>query len=235
METVRFRIQRKKAFAGCALTYRLYINGDFVGALKNGSTLDTIATRAKCYYIDEAWSLDERNGYFEDDGSDEYNIVIKRAGGWITNSYKEFYRVKSDKTINLPSFHYDRYWPAIFSSDEFSELSEAERVFTRCLEFGNEICDDIDALLCNEHYHEMLKAVKQIGAQKFYDAITSFVFQQFAHEIELPFEDSPDSYFYRSAVSNGNAMIKNCLKNGAYEEFHKCMVHYLIDNILTEG
>ena len=82
METVRFRIQRKKAFAGCALTYRLYINGDFVGALKN---------------------------------------------------------------------------------------------------------------------------------------------------------DSPDSYFYRSAVSNGNAMIKNCLKNGAYEEFHKCMVHDLIDNILTEG
>lgn len=235
METVRFSIRRKWAFAGCAITYRLYINGDFVGVLKNGNTLDVIAPRAKCYYIDEARSFDERNAYFEDDGSDEYNIVIKRAGGWGTDSYKELYRVKSDKTIDLPSFHYNRYWSAIFSNDEFSELSEAERVFARCLEFGNEICDDIDALLCNEHYHEMLKSVKQIGAQKFYDAITSFVSEQFVHEIELPFEDSPDSYYYRSVVSSGNAMIKNCWKNGAYEEFHKCMVHYLIDNILTVG
>ncbi len=41
----------------------------------------------------------------------------------------------------------------------------------------------------------MLEAVKQIGAQRIYEAITSFVSEQFAHEIELPFEDSPDSYF----------------------------------------
>lgn len=235
METVRFHIHRKGAFAGCTLTYRLNINGAFVGALKNGGTLDIIAARAKCYYIDKAWSFDERNGYFEDDGSDEYNIVIKHAGGWRTGSCKEFFRIKSGKIINLPSFHYDRYLSAIFSRDEFSELSEAEKIFTRCLEFGNAICDDMDALLCSEHYHEMLKAVKRIGAQKIYDAITSFVSEQFAHEIELPFEDSPDSYFYRSAVSSGNAMIKNCRKNGAYEEFHKCMVHYLIDSILTVG
>ena len=71
METVRFHIHRKGAFAGCTLTYRLNINGAFVGALKNGGTLDIIAARAKCYYIDKAWSFDERNGYFEDDGSDE--------------------------------------------------------------------------------------------------------------------------------------------------------------------
>ncbi len=34
METVRFHIHRKGAFAGCTLTYRLNINGAFVGALK---------------------------------------------------------------------------------------------------------------------------------------------------------------------------------------------------------
>ena len=54
METVRFHIHRKGAFAGCTLTYRLNINGAFVGALKNGGTLDIIAARAKCYYIDKA-------------------------------------------------------------------------------------------------------------------------------------------------------------------------------------
>lgn len=117
METVRFHIHRKGAFAGCTLTYRLNINGAFVGALKNGGTLDIIAARAKCYYIDKAWSFDERNGYFEDDGSDEYNIVIKHAGGWRTGSCKEFFRIKSGKIINLPSFHYDRYLSAIFSRD----------------------------------------------------------------------------------------------------------------------
>ena len=232
MDTVRFHIFRKAAFAGCLLTYELYINGEFVGTLKNGKILEAIVPRARLYYMDEAWSFNERNGYFEDDGSDEYFITIKRAGGWKTNSYMEFYKRNTDQMINLPSFECDKFWSAIVNDDEFAQLRECEKIFARCLEFQNDINDDIDALLCNEHYHEMLAAVKQIGANGVYNAITSLVSEQFSPDFELPFNDSQGSCFKRSAVSNGNKAPDGYLKNGAYEELHKCLVSYLTQSII---
>ena len=36
-KTVRFNIKRKPALADSLLPYKIYINGQYVGALKNGS------------------------------------------------------------------------------------------------------------------------------------------------------------------------------------------------------
>ncbi len=232
MDAVRFRIVRKSAFAGCLLPYRMYINGDFAGVLRNGKTIEARVPRAEKYFLEDIGAWNERNGFFDDDGSDEYAIVIKRAGGWRTDSYQEFYKLADNKTDLLPSYSYDKLLSAIYSADDFSKLRECEKVFARGLEFDNDIRDDMDALLCNGHYHEMLEAVKEIGAKDIYVAVTSFVAGQFSRDTELPFEHSPDSHYYRSAVANGNKMLKNCWENGAYEAFHKCLVCYLTKYIL---
>ncbi len=232
MNSVTFHIHRKSAFVGCLLPYKLCINGEFVGTLKNGKMLDVVVPRAKRYYLNEVWFLIERNGFFDDDGSREYHIVIKRAGGWKTDSYNEFYRLVDDKMLGLPSFKYDKYWSAMLDNEEFAKLTESEKTFTRCLEFENDICDDLDDLLCNEHYHEMLEAVRVIGANGIYDAITSFVAEQFSSDVALPFEDSPDSPFFQAIMEKGYDVLKKCRKNGIYEEFRKCLVCYLTSHIL---
>lgn len=51
-KTVRFNIQRKPALADSLLPYKIYINGQYVGALKNGRTISAEVPRAEIYYID---------------------------------------------------------------------------------------------------------------------------------------------------------------------------------------
>ena len=38
MREVRFHIHRKSAFAGALLPYRMYINGQYIGTIRNGKS-----------------------------------------------------------------------------------------------------------------------------------------------------------------------------------------------------
>ena len=53
MKLVRFNIFRKAAFAGALLPYNIYINGKFVGTIKNGKTLNVEIPEADVYYLDK--------------------------------------------------------------------------------------------------------------------------------------------------------------------------------------
>ena len=90
MREVRFHIHRKSAFAGALLPYRMYINGQYIGTIRNGKSLDANVPKAGVYYIEDD-ILFSRNAVIYDNGLSEYSVVIKRAGGWRTESYNEFY------------------------------------------------------------------------------------------------------------------------------------------------
>ena len=60
MKHVRFNIIRKAAFAGALLPYNIYINGEFVGTIKNGKTLNVDVPEADIYYLADNNSF-ERN------------------------------------------------------------------------------------------------------------------------------------------------------------------------------
>ena len=47
MREVRFHIHRKSAFAGALLPYRMYINGQYIGTIRNGKSLDANLLSAK--------------------------------------------------------------------------------------------------------------------------------------------------------------------------------------------
>ena len=53
MKHVRFNIFRKAAFAGALLPYNIYINGEFVGTIKNGKTLNVDVPEADIYYRED--------------------------------------------------------------------------------------------------------------------------------------------------------------------------------------
>ena len=81
---VRFNIFRKAAFAGALLPYNIYINGEFVGTIKNGKTLNVDVPEADIYYLEDNNSF-ERNAVIINSNTIDYNILIKRAGGWRTD------------------------------------------------------------------------------------------------------------------------------------------------------
>ena len=84
----------------------------------------------------------ERNAVIINSNTIDYNILIKRAGGWRTDSYNEFYIDNDDTSDQLPSFHFDRFMNAVFN-DSIDQLSPDEQVLALCLNFSYSIMDDI--------------------------------------------------------------------------------------------
>ena len=84
MREVRFHIHRKSTFAGALLPYRMYINGQYIGTIRNGKSLDANVPKAGVYYIEDD-ILSSRNAVIYDNGLSEYSVVIKRAGGRSAN------------------------------------------------------------------------------------------------------------------------------------------------------
>ena len=88
-KTVRFNIQRKPDLADSLLPYKIYINGQYVGVLKNGRTISAEVPRAEIYYIDGGSF--EQNAVIRNENKAEYNLVLRTRGGWTTEAHCEFY------------------------------------------------------------------------------------------------------------------------------------------------
>ena len=74
----------------------------------------------------------ERNAVIINSNTIDYHILIKRAGGWRTDSYNEFFIDNDDTSDQLPSFHFDRFMNAVFN-DSIDLLSPDEQVLALCL------------------------------------------------------------------------------------------------------
>ena len=143
MREVRFHIHRKSTFAGALLPYRMYINGQYIGTIRNGKSLDANVPKAGVYYIEDD-ILSSRNAVIYDNGLSEYSVVIKRAGGWRTESYNEFYMEKGNVLEQLPSFH----WERLFELQQ--SMSQSERLLALSVEFWMSAMDDLQEAFGNK-------------------------------------------------------------------------------------
>jgi len=228
MNTVQFTIRRKAAFSGALLTYRLYINGSFVGTLKNGQTMMVSVPQAEVYYIDVDYPFD-RNAVLVSPGGAVVQIVLKRAGGWRTDSYNEFYLDTVNGLHQLPSFHFERFANAVFG-DKLDTLDADERVLAVCLEFWNAISETVDEVLASAYYHEILHALHRIGANQ-YEQLLERVSKDLFPGIELPLTDEQLEQL-SGQVDAANQMIwKN--EKPAAEEFRKAIVRHIVSCLVT--
>ncbi|MDE6421776.1 MAG: hypothetical protein K2K87_14825 [Lachnospiraceae bacterium] len=169
-EKIHFHIVRKWAFAGALLPYKLFINGDYVGLLTNGKTLDVDVSKSDFYFIDELFAPYDGNAIICASNMDNPDLIsaeIRRAGGWKTNSYKEFFVYQNGEYVNLPSFDYTHYVHACHNDTIFSGLTEQEKRFARCLEFREAVSDAADEVLCSETLFNMLDAINCIGVKQY--------------------------------------------------------------------
>ena len=229
MNAVQFTIRRKAAFVGALLTYRLYINGSFVGTLKNGQTLTASVPQADVYYIEDGYTFD-RNAVLHDQGTTDVSIVLKRAGGWRTDSYNEFYLEDENGLYQLPSFQFERFSHAVYG-DKLDTLDADERVLAVCLEFWNAISESVDEVLASENYHEILHSLHRIGAYQ-YEQLLERISGELFPNIDLPLTDEQLEQM-SGQINAANQMVWKSEKSAA-EEFHRAIVTYIVSCLITE-
>ena len=223
---VRFNIFRKAAFAGALLPYNIYINGEFVGTIKNGKTLNVDVPETDIYYLEDNNSF-ERNAVIINSNTIDYNILIKRASGWRTDSYNEFYIDNDDTSDQLPSFHFDRFINAVFN-DSIDQLSPDEQVLALCLNFSYSIMDDIQEVLASSDLSYTIEALKTIGANRYVDLLTQ-VIDEYFHNVSLPLNDEQIEQMY-DGINKANQLIwKN--EGPAYDELHKAIVRHITEKL----
>ncbi len=234
-EKVRFHIVRKSAFSGALLPCWLCINGEKVGTLLNGRSLDVEVPKAELYFIDEicpnlSCNAIIRASDLKDPG--QISMEIRREGGWKTDSYYTFFTVQNGAYVRLPSLDSTRYVGACFDDRLFSELTEPERIVARCNAFYNAMCDGADQVLCDEHLFEMLDALQAIGATQYGQAFASIVSRLF-QGVPLPLDDDMmDHREIMYKLDKADTLVWEIeKKNGALKEFHKCLVTYIIEHL----
>lgn len=217
MSEVQFHIYRKAAFAGALLPYRIYINGRYIGTVRNGKSLHVSIPRANAYYITDDM-LSSQNAVICDNEAAEYSIVIKRVGGWRTESYGEFYIKKGEALEQLPSFH----WEKLFELRQ--SMSQYERTLALCLEFGVSITDDLQEVLASENIFEIIAALQKIGADEYHNLLLKIINNDF-YNIRLPLDDDLIEQM-QPEIRNANRAFWN--NAGAEAEFYSAIANFLI-------
>ena len=220
MSEVQFHIHRKSAFAGVLLPYHMYINGQRIGTIRNGKSLNANVPKADAYYVEDGIFL-SRNAVIYDKGLSEYNVIIKRAGGWRTESYNEFYMEKGKMLEHLPTFH----WEGLFELRQ--TMSQSERTLALCVEFWMSAADGLEEVLASEHLFEIITALQTIGAHEYHDLLLKIVNDDFGG-VRFPLDDNQLEQMQPEIEDANRAFWKN--KN-AEAAFHQAVANFLMTNL----
>lgn len=187
-------------------------------------SLDANVPKAGVYYIEDD-ILSSRNAVIYDNGLSEYSVVIKRAGGWRTESYNEFYMEKGNVLEQLPSFH----WEKLFELQQ--SMSQSERLLALSVEFWMSAMDDLQEVLASEHLFEIIAALQTIGAHKYHDLLLKIMNDDFG-DVRFPLDDNQIEQMQPKIEDANRAFWKN---KGAEAEFRGAVTNFLITNLDASG
>lgn len=217
MSEVQFHIHRRAAFAGALLPCRIYINGQYIGTIHNGKSLRINVHKADTYYIEDD-ILFSGNAVIYDNGSSEYKVVIKRTGGWCTESYNEFYIDKGDALEQLPYFRWEKLL------EMRPSMSQSERTLALCFNFWMFVTDDLQELFASEHLFEIIAALQKIGAHEYHNLILGIMNNDLC-DVRLPLNDDQIEQMQPEIEDINRAFWSN---KSAKAEFHEAITSFLI-------
>ena len=154
-----------------------------------------------------------------------FSVVIKRAGGWRTESYNEFYMEKGNVLEQLPSFH----WEKLFELQQ--SMSQSERLLALSVEFWMSAMDDLQEVLTSEHLFEIIAALQTIGAHKYHDLLLKIMNDDFG-DVRFPLDDNQIEQMQPKIEDANRAFWKN---KGAEAEFRGAVTNFLITNLDASG
>lgn len=153
------------------------------------------------------------------------SVVIKRSGGWRTESYNEFYMEKGNVLEQLPSFH----WEKLFELQQ--SMSQSERLLALSVEFWMSAMDDLQEVLASEHLFEIIAALQTIGAHKYHDFLLKIMNDDFG-DVRFPLDDNQIEQMQPKIEDANRAFWKN---KGAEAEFRGAVTNFLITNLDASG
>ena len=198
---------------------RMYINGRDIGTIHNGKWLHASVPKAHAYVIEDG-ILSSANAVLYDNGSSEYGVVIKRAGGWRTESYSEFYMDKGDTLEQLPSFHWEMFY------EPRQSMPQGERLLALCQAFWISAADDLQEVFASEHLFEIIAALQTVGAREYHDLLLKIMNDGFSG-VGFPLDDAQIERMQPEIEGANRTFWRN--KN-AEAEFHEAVMNFLIAN-----
>lgn len=153
--------------------------------------------------------------------------MLKRAGGWRTDSYNEFYIDNGGLIDQLPSFHFERFMNAVFNSC-IEQLSPNEQLLALCMEFRNSIMDDVQEVLASSNLTKMMEALHTIGANQYADLLLRIIKEYFSN-VPLPLNDEQIEHMYDS-INKANQLIWHN-EGPAWDEFRIVVVRHITNNL----
>ena len=113
-----------------------------------------------------------------------------------------------------------------FFHKNIERLPHNEQTLALCLEFWNDIVDDVQELLASERVYKIIDSLREIGSDKIADVISDIIEKYFSG-VQLPLNDEQLEQMYESV----NKANKNIWKNkSAPDEFRDAVVRYIVDN-----
>jgi hypothetical protein len=224
-QNVTFTFHRKWNFISSLIGFDIYINGTFVGKLKNGKELKITHPKSKLYLIEIDAPLCEVYYLGETDDL-EYNIKILTKGGWKSPAFQSMFKACENQLIELPKFI-----PNLTRTKDDSEINDAEKTLMLCQEFIWGATDGIDEVLCMDELQLMLLSLNTIGATKCHDLLQSIISDIFENK-DLPL----DYDYYKNKeiitkVEKANQVWWEAEKEKyMYDEFRGAVASFIIDN-----
>lgn len=221
MDTTRFIISRKLAFVGALFPCRIYINGAYVGKLRNGRTLIADVPWANAYYLEDG-TFSRCNAVVKDNGKKQYCLSINSVGGRHTDSYNTF-SVEDGPvwTVDLGGLT-----ESIFAH-RTGELPQADRTLALCLEFDFGIRDDLSEIFLSEDLFPMLDALQEVGAVRYVEWLRHLMDVDFAG-VRFPMSEE-ETERMREKIEAAEKIIwkDKC----ASEELYRATVRFLLENL----
>ena len=85
---VKVVVTRASAFVGCAVNYKVYVDGNEVGQLSNGGSLELMLSPGQHNFAFDMWSASNAESVMVPDNCSVFYIDTKLSMGLITNNIK---------------------------------------------------------------------------------------------------------------------------------------------------
>lgn len=165
----KITISRKWDLRAALIPYNVFVDGEFVGRLKNGKSLSREVERRESYIVGMGDFFGE-NRMITDNSSDEIRVALVMRGGWAKQCFQEFMLIDDSGALRALPNPFDKLRAAYVKSADLCVVSAKERNLLLCAEFYLDFADGLDELAFNEKLNDMLAAAREIGATRVLDA-----------------------------------------------------------------
>ena len=230
---VKLTITRKRMLRAALIPYRVYVNGQYVGTLKNGKTLEADIPKQTDYIFDMGTPF-LRSSVLRDCDGDHLSLHMEIIGGGESPREPVLLTNKFDALHPLEDADFS--WGALTRESELELLDDPRRILALCMLFWNTLGEGASELLYLPQLPEMLEALRTVGACDYADAVERILRDLFPDTpLPLDREQTPTKEFLQK-LRTADSELWNAEgrdpRQGIIAQFHRTVTEHILKNQL---